>query len=719
MEGLEFVLRFAAFVILVFADALTAYRIALALLPRTPTLVRAGATMVAGAWLATVAFHAVASIHLFRLDVALLGAAALIGLTLRSAAGRAELARAARRDARVLRRLAGLQWRSPRRLVVLTFALAASTTILRPFVVPPLGWDALTYHGVKAGLWVQRHGFAFLDGPSTWACSRNFFGGAEVLWAWTMVPFHSDLLSLVAEPLQWLGAGLFVFLLARALGVKEPASSIAAGTVLALPPLRMLVGSGYVEVLQSMYMAAAFASAVRWARGGRGGDWLVCAAAAGLASGVKANGLALGALLLATAGLFAVRRLARKELSWPVAGLGLFAFLAGVGPWLVYNIADTGFPLSPLPVRIFGVTLGVSNPELDWYMTRDLTPWTFATEWPAVTRTFAFEPRTNEALSLFSLVLLVVFVALWVPLVRRRRFEGLFFGALVATTVAGVYNRDFTTVRVIWPESASRFWIPAFIAAVPGALAARTGTRAVGHLFLGISLWQLARLSFVGQTLIELTGEAAVAGASVLVFLIGRALWRRTGRLLEPALAVGTALLLLVSLLGAFRSQFRYRIAREAYAIHPVPKAVAPLSESLDDVDTPKRIAVTGGAWQNLDRWFGYQLLGSSLQNELVYVPPTADGAVHPQREIAKLADARAWLRRLDDQRVTHVVSFEPESLELRWMAGMPERFEVIAASGWYVAMRVVPPDEASAKSHAPTGSNAPPPGRLVPRPSE
>jgi hypothetical protein len=71
--------------------------------------------------------------------------------------------------------------------------------------------------------------------------------------------------------------------------------------------------------------------------------------------------------------------------------------------------------------------------------------------------------------------------------------------------------------------------------------------------------------------------------------------------------------------------------------------------------------------------------MGCLLQNRLVYVPVTEDGRIgHFPRGYSKSVqgDYTSWLQRLKQNKVTHVMSFLPRSLEVSWMRSHPESFQ-------------------------------------------
>src|SRR4051794_10000469 len=166
---------------------LLAYAVALRVCPPRQRLLRWTGTMAAQVWTLAVLFHALALTHLF----ALLPALVAVGVL---AAAAWVLPRPWRlrttwtRDAVYARRIVRLVITSPHRWIIAAFCLAAAPGLLHALVVPPLAWDTLTYHGVKPAMWVQTHGVDAMVGTGPWAYYENMPGGAELFWAWAMLP---------------------------------------------------------------------------------------------------------------------------------------------------------------------------------------------------------------------------------------------------------------------------------------------------------------------------------------------------------------------------------------------------------------------------------------------------------------------------------------------------------------------------------------------------
>jgi hypothetical protein len=143
---------------------------------------------------------------------------------------------------------------------------------------------------------------------------------------------------------------------------------------------------------------------------------------------------------------------------------------------------------------------------------------------------------------------------------------------------------------------------------------------------------------------------------------------------------VAAATLFLVIVDGA-HDRLRSELARVGFVRAPVEPYWLGASILVDQPNRPQRIAVTSGPWVMADNWFVYPFLGRRLQNEVFYVPVARDGAIRHfgspavNEEYLLAADFSSWLTRLRRERVTHVMSFSPASVELGWMESHPELF--------------------------------------------
>jgi hypothetical protein len=642
------------------------------------------ATAISGAWLATAGFTVLAGLHAFTLPAALVAAFVLATLAWRR--DRRAL-RAAQRELRAWRRIARRARRGRERTWCIALALCALPVLLHPLLVPPLGWDALTYHAAKAAMWVQDAGAMHLRAPGPWSFYATSFAGASVLTSWAMLPFHSDLLAGAAEPLQWIGLGFALWALARALGVREPLAGAASSFALALPALRLLIGSGYDEPLLCLCFIAGCMFALRFAVTRRAGYALLAFAAIGLALGTKLTFARPCVVVLAFVCVHALRRNFAFTRGLAVAGAGAALAGAVIAPWPWRALLETGLPLSPLPAEVLGVKLGAAPPELQWYMHRPELIDDAAAELRTLVDLFGDLGHGREVPTALALVPIALApLGLW-SLRRARGGAMWLLGACIAADIVSYASAELRVVRLRYLDTMSRFLLVTVLLAIvlSAAWAARRPgiARPYALALRAATAFLLASYASVGWS-----STSAIAAAVLVAALAGGAViaraartWPRAGRM---ATCVTLAAMLLPALAAA-RTSLRYTSMQRDYFIHPHATYFARDAQALDRRDRAYAIAVTGGPQQDLDRWFVYPFLGEHLQNRVLYVSPLASGAVSHfgtpalHRAFFEQADPAAWVRRLREAGVTHVVSFDPPSVELRIMQDNPKLFRRIS----------------------------------------
>jgi len=548
----------------------------------------------------------------------------------------------------------------------------------------------LTYHAVKSGLWVQNAGTLPLRSPGGWSAYRNYFGGGEILWAWAMLPFHADTLALVADAVEWLALGLALMALARELGVREPLASAQAGFVLMVPTFQLLLGSGYVELALNLAFVSGMAFAVRFLRKPTP-EWLVAAfAGLGVAAAVKVTALPLLAVMSSVL-VLRVLSLTNSLLKYGKALLaGSAAAALMVLPWMANNVRESGYPLSPMPIKVAGITLGEANEVITWYDQRSDLKSNRQSETFVLEQIFRLPPARIENLGAVAAIPIVLFPLAVAMVAKSSKTTAMTFLALAGVILAAFYSPAFRTVRLGWSVSASRFLMPLVcLAAASGAVWCRRlpVARRMFFVFLSAGLVYHALL----MTMVvwaPLDARPAIVAFAVVTLTTALAMTSRF-RGLSAAARVAVAIVVGIGSLYAvnvWRERHRYDMARDTTVLHFIPRYWVKAAELVDTPDTPRKIAVTAGPKQSADNWFLYYFLGRKLQNELIHVPPTFDGRIEDfggDEDFSPSGDAHAWLQRLDAERVTHVMSFAPASMELAWMEERPERFQrVVGATG-------------------------------------
>jgi len=258
------------------------------------------------------------------------------------------------------------------RMALACFLLLSALLTIRTLALPILGWDSLTYHSVKAGLWVQAGGWTTLNAPGGWESYRSFFGGGEVFTAWAMLFLHTDLFAGIPDLFFWGLLGLGTAGLARDFGMQKRAAVLVGMAFLCALDLTRMIGSGYVDTCANAFLLCGILFLVRFGRSRQPADLGVAAAAFGLASSVKINMLIAGIIMALSAIILLI-----NSRRWSIMSYGFcsLCFAAPVIPWLLFNYLSTGYPLGCAPLHIGPIHLGAPPPNLVWALDRpDLTP---------------------------------------------------------------------------------------------------------------------------------------------------------------------------------------------------------------------------------------------------------------------------------------------------------------------------------------------------------
>ncbi|MBP1685294.1 MAG: hypothetical protein H6Q33_1437 [Deltaproteobacteria bacterium] len=635
----------------------SAYVLSLRLVGSRRIWIRWAGTIAGVIWLATALFHFLSFLRLFNRSCAVVSVLVL-SLAVWSCCGKAkELLRALAHDRTLMRRTGRLCLRSRHRVMAALVIAFALPGLFRALLLPPIGWDSLTYHAVKAGMWVQSGGVDSMNGPGPWAYHRNMLAGGEVFLAWGMLPFHSDVLTSVVEVSQFMALGLCVMVLARQLGLREPFATTVAGFVLALPTVRLLVGSGYVEIGLLLALVSGLVLGLG-AEGPNANTLVLAGGALGVSAATKLPMVPLCGLLLLVFVARSVFQGPGSARAWSIAGA--VAFCIALCPWLFLAFERTGYPFSPVPIAFAGVVLGRATPEVAWYLQLPGSlPNGLAGEVRVLLSVFGLPVVPNEALGALALVPLVGAPFGMTALIRKAPSYVLPVCVVIAACGVAYFSPSFAVVRHNWVVM-------------------------YGDLLLALSLLNMARLALYGFSGVSLWATLLVVVGLGTLAILARSAWRLRGltvRLGCLVLLGGIATAAFGTLRGTLRDDFW----RDDFAIHARPTYWVTALPYVDQPGVVHRIALTSGPLQALDNWGAYPFMGRALQNELIYVPVSRDGNIHHfgddarNRDLVETADYESWCKRLVDEGVTEVMSFSPSSLELRWMGQHPERFEPLA----------------------------------------
>jgi len=699
---------FVVAALLLLACAYSSHAAAARLLPRAPVSVRISAQFVIAWYGLVVLFYALAPWGGFRVWIAIpLCFAIALGCAMRipSAIG------VVRADLRAL--LAG--WRRLDRVVrgiVAVFFVLLFGRLARGLVAPPLAWDSLTYHLVHAARFVQAGGFVRELAPDNWSYYEFFPTAGEVLWAWAMLPVGSDALLAAAGVGVVLATLVAAFACARSLEVPPPRAALMAVSVAGSPALLAWATSGYIDNIVVALTTAGLLFVIRNGERPDPREGALAMAAFGLAAATKLTAsplivCAFAALCLqASTDVARTLGVARRLRYLAIALLPTSVLLVH----LLRTWIDTGNPLYPFPIDLFGLKVFAGNGEWPWRwlneMGRDYQP--PPGSFTAVERAIGVFWPFGRAGTIYDGVHLgfgpagLALLALALPgmaalLARPERRVA----ALLAATIAGIAVYAFSLspysdhLQHFYSTNSGRYLGTALTTVAILASVARIAAERM--VWAGVAITTLAVGLPIGISTVEwpavlATALSLLAATAVSVWLC-RGMTRTTWPLRLARLAVIGAVIASIGVgLTRVRDELRYRVyaasaQRDGFDGHPLWPSFASSWRIWQAIDRlpPQRIAVATGWAGLLHNGYRYPLFGSHLQHDLVYVAPTRSGEIIDYRladRVRSEADEDAWLRRLISRGVTLLVTLAPDTMpESAWAKARPDIFEPIATS--------------------------------------
>ena len=688
LQSIDILLRAAAAEFLVLAFLYVGDALGQRCFSPSKTSVRWSIAILIALYAATIVFHLLSAVQQFRLlpAILLLGVVTLLvhrfvrpfvdfvrGLTI-DLEDLAALLRAHRRDWRIV--------------PVIAFGCVALVIVSKTLLIPPLGWDSLTYHCVKPAMWIQTGGALTMHAPGGWSYFSLFVGGGEVLSAWSMLPFHSDLLVPFFGAAIWLVTGFILFAVGRSVGLSRWPCLMAAFFALFVPAVLRLAGAGYSEPMLALYSLGAVLTGMCYFAERKPAFLVLSLALTGLMAGTESEGLPVTGLvaLVLVGGVVSDARFRVAHLKWLFLG-GVLAVLA-VAPWWFRSYLQTGYPLSPVPLKLFGITFGVIVPELAWVQKWPNSVSTFDKELGVLQMLFSFNAK-SPTFGLFMLLPLFLFPAGVAALWRRNRWMAVLFAAAAAGVIVAFYFPGMEVVRLNWAPSNARLVLLLVPLATLSAVIAFNDTPRRSLLLFSLVLAGFAAFQAFDGVLwgvdgVVMTVLPFLAFSLILLGIV--VIWLLFAR---RTIAVYSMLILVPILSLPALAQFRDRTRAELFSNegmmmwHYTLRYWSEAASVTDDPARPVKIAVTSAPWRGHDSWLDYAFLGRRFQNRLVYVPISESGHIRyfdGTEAYRQDASYEAWVYRLRESDVDYVMSFWPPSIELMWMRARPEQFERISS---------------------------------------
>ncbi len=656
--------------------------------------VRWSAIIVTGLWISSAGFHALMVTGLFNIYSLALTIACLIGGIRFKGYTFSKMITGVQNDFNILKQFIFSQNGFLRKIFLGILGIGVSLVAARVCLLPPLSWDALTYHVVKADMWVQTGKIRLMDAPGGWSYYRDYPGGAESLQSLSILPFHSNFPVGLVDLALWISLIPALFLLGRCIGLSRESSFIGSIFCMFLPVTAFSVGSCYVDLTLTLVLIFGLSFASLFCLNFKILYLILCFMALGIAGGIKY--FAYAPMLGIAAVLSLQTKLAgRINLRTSLAFLTAFGImLIPIVPWFVYNLLGDNHSLFPFSVNFAGYHTEANNPMISWYFDRPkIVAYDLKKEAGAIFRLFIWPwwPSHGRKLpnwGIMGLFSLCIFPVTFVSIIKRNLGIAMLMGTLMITVLITYFSPGFSIIRLLWAEGNSRFLygvvLPATIA-TPLMFRGVTLERYLDfllfvscvHLALGgYMYWQSFEIPYLA-----LGGALLTIGSASIVFSI------INKRNIQGILVSMAIFLFCFTGIYLARDHIRAESLEKSYFFHDFPRYWVDAIPHIDDDHFPRRIAMTSGPYQNGDNWFMCLFMGKTLKNSLYYVPVSTSGKVldftasgFDVRDI----NYESWLKRLKKNRITEVMSFLPESLEVLWMVQHPENFRKVTGNERY-----------------------------------
>lgn len=451
-----------------------------------------------------------------------------------------------------------------------------------------IGIDTLTFHLPNVARWMQSGSLWQIDNFVLLQAQGYYPNTGDVVLLGTMLPWNSDVfvrLPMIALVILFAAT---VVATARELGAPRPLGVALAAAFCGLPIVgTATIPRAFPDALLLAGLGAGALFALRHARTRRTSDLVLCGLGLGLALGTKWYGLpaaGIGAIAVGAGSLLGRRGLAAALRDGAAVG-GLSVLVGGI--WLVRNTVESGNPLFPVKLAPFGVTVldGPNDPYLE------LVGFSISDYLGDAGVLFGQLPgEIVQGLGLVPLVLALGAVVSTAIMVRRRAGRPLvLLVAALVLTVTYVKTPYSALGFAGDPSSAdpnTRYWLPGLLCA--GWLCAWAGGRSP-RLAVVLQLGLLiAVVGALGDAFSPLGGASVVASAFALVAAAGAARLIVSGRVPQPALIAGTAVVAAAGV--AYGAVMQQRIDDQRLTGAPIVAALTRASEPAGALD----VAIAG-----------------------------------------------------------------------------------------------------------------------------
>lgn len=602
-------------------------------------------------------------------------------------------------------------------LIICGFAVLLAFS--RALLMPPLAWDCLTYHLTFASLWIKKGALLLFEAPDQMSYNALFPINGEIFAAWLLLPFHNDLLvNTMNFPLTLLG-GISCYAIARELGLTRKEASFAPALICFSPMIYSQITTEYTDIATFAFYSTAVLFALRYLQRGYLYDGLLTLVAAGTLLGTKYTGIpAVGLIFIAiTIKTISLVNYSGFFKKFGLILLGLLIVGTFGGRQYIINTIEAGNPLYPFSFKIFNYEFEGS------YYLEHLKEWVSEDEekhgwdkynlWNKEYRKFCYKPfqwwNTGHRKSPFPpltagpkflLFLVLAFSSLFNRPRGISKGAWCFLGTMWIVSIGLFYiktSADFAR-SATWTDTSFRFLAP-FIAlfTIQGLVVIqkiRKYFKKIDFFLVALIFWDLLYINKTHIWEIELFYPFLVLTVPLVllafkfvrkgkVFLVSFKLSESSNPINKRRLTYAFSFFVLVIglyFLQSYRDNTRYQYYRQHFDLHYVTKAFVNGWEFLDRHDEKKTIAMTVDWEPPGDQWFFYPLLGSRLQNDIVYISAKYKREVPTwvHRGLLRGNDSSIWLHNLKNQNVDYIFVQKPWPIEISWILDYKEKFQLV-----------------------------------------
>jgi hypothetical protein len=573
---------------------------------------------------------------------------------------------------------------------LLTFPLLKAC---RSIVSPPLAWDSLTYHLTRAAIWIQRAGFEYDPGllgyansasynaPDAWKRYKYFLPTGDGFSAWFMLPLGNDLLIPAAWFLVWLLFMHAIYCLTREYGGSRQTSVLTAFCAGLIPAIFNHAFTAYIDNLVGTLFIYAIYFLAKFEQQSQTKFASLSLLATAVACTVKKTAWpGFPFIFISTIYIFK----ADENVSASLKPIGkftvlLFFFLLS---WPLYLWHQTGSPFFPTGFPSLGF-------DIYPYKSFTLASLNINLSRGEILYRLSWGGQTNSFMhNNFGAFTPLLFVLSLPEVVRRVRDRQIRVTTLCICSITIVVMIAFFYKFGGWGDNHARYIIGPFC-----AFLAIFGSKSKAHV-----KWLLG-LALLGQTIYFYPpGIGHIEYMNILLLTLkSLPFWAVGGFLLFYALqnnrpltktftclAMATIILPTTIFSRHIRDKNRGKIyscaaAGECFSNHLLTNQATLGLILARHVDTSRElnIAVTAGWGGKGHNWFVYPFFGSGFQNNLHYIPTSADGTALDHNDKTAPRSKARWLDRLKANNIDYILLLGPPPLELKWINESPSLFKL------------------------------------------